>query len=185
MVTDLRLRAKRLRMSNFPLSVWAADSAGHGSISQNALILPANRHGLRRRSHVTTKIMSNLMVSPAALPHLKRYPTEVVASNNVLPKMRRQPRGLRHKQDGKARIIDHTELDFAHFKQRRRGNLQVGGTEPPVVPTCRGQRPTVRNLPTPRTARPRTSGPRSRPRRHSAPHRVRPSLRARTGPAAT
>ena len=42
-------------------------------------------------------------------------------------------------------------LGFTQFKRRRQGNLQVGGTERPGVPECRGQRPTVRNLPTPAT----------------------------------
>ena len=44
-----------------------------------------------------------------------------------------------------------TKLGFTQFKRRRQGNLQVGGTERPGVPECRGQRPTVRNLPTPAT----------------------------------
>ena len=44
-----------------------------------------------------------------------------------------------------------TWLGFTQFKRRRQGNLQVGGTERPGVPECRGQRPTVRNLPTPAT----------------------------------
>ena len=42
-------------------------------------------------------------------------------------------------------------LGFTQFKRRRQGNLQVGGTVRPGVPECRGQRPTVRNLPTPAT----------------------------------
>ena len=65
-----------------------------------------------------------------------------------------------------------SELGFAHFKRRRRGNLQVGGTEPPVVPACRGQRPTVRNPP-----RPATGGAapgRWRPRRSATVCRTRP-----------
>ena len=44
-----------------------------------------------------------------------------------------------------------SKLGFTQFKRRRQGNLQVGGTERPGVPECRGQRPTVRNLPTPAT----------------------------------
>ena len=43
------------------------------------------------------------------------------------------------------------KLGFTQFKRRRQGNLQVGGTVRPGVPECRGQRPTVRNLPTPAT----------------------------------
>ena len=46
-----------------------------------------------------------------------------------------------------------SKLGFTQFKRRRQGNLQVGGTERPGVPECRGQRPTVRNLPTWRRAR--------------------------------
>ncbi len=42
-------------------------------------------------------------------------------------------------------------LDFPHFKRRKRGNPQVGGTEPPGVPACRSCRTTVRNLLTPAT----------------------------------
>ena len=42
-----------------------------------------------------------------------------------------------------------TKLGFTQFKRRRQGNLQVGGTERPGVPECRGQRfgfgATVRN----------------------------------------
>ena len=50
------------------------------------------------------------------------------------------------------REVDTTpNLGFTQFKRRRQGNLQVGGTERPGVPECRGQRPTVRNLPTPAT----------------------------------
>ena len=48
-------------------------------------------------------------LNQSALPHLKRYPTKVVASTKMLPKKRRQPRGWRHKQDGKARIVGHAE----------------------------------------------------------------------------
>ena len=47
-----------------------------------------------------------------ALPHLKRYPTQVVASTRMLPKTRRRPRGWRHEQDGKAGIIGDTERPF-------------------------------------------------------------------------
>ncbi len=36
--------------------------------------------------------------------------------------------------------ITRSKLDFAHFKRRRRGNLQVGGTERRGVPEYRGQR---------------------------------------------
>ena len=46
---------------------------------------------------------------------------------------------------------DGAKLGFTQFKRRRQGNLQVGGTVRPGVPECRGQRPTVRNLPTPAT----------------------------------
>ena len=48
-------------------------------------------------------------------------------------------------------IDEFSYLGFTQFKRRRQGNLQVGGTERPGVPECRGQRPTVRNLPTPAT----------------------------------
>ena len=39
-----------------------------------------------------------------ALPHSKRYPTKMVASHKMLPKIRRQPREWRHQQDGEARV---------------------------------------------------------------------------------
>ena len=44
---------------------------------------------------------------------------------------------------GSARIASRaatTWLGFTQFKRRRQGNLQVGGTERPGVPECRGQR---------------------------------------------
>ena len=58
------------------------------------------------------------------------------------------------------------------FKRRRRGNPRVGGTEPPVVPACRGQRPTVRNPLTPATG---GGAPgRWRPRKSATVCRTRP-----------
>ena len=39
-----------------------------------------------------------------ALPQQNRYPTQVVASNKMLPEMRRQSRGSRQQQDGKTGI---------------------------------------------------------------------------------
>ena len=52
-----------------------------------------------------------------ALPHLKRYATQGVASTKMLPKMRRRPRGRRHKQDGKARIVDDAAGPLLEFLQ--------------------------------------------------------------------
>ena len=49
-------------------------------------------------------------------------------------------------------VIDLTDkLGFAHFKRRRRGNLQAGGTGRPGVPAYRGWLRTVKNLLTPAT----------------------------------
>ena len=39
-----------------------------------------------------------------------------------------------------------TDLDFTHFKRRKRGSPQVGGTERSGVPEYRGRRPTVKTL---------------------------------------
>ena len=43
------------------------------------------------------------------------------------------------------------KLDFPHFKRRKPGNRQVGGTERLGVPAYRGRRPTLKNPPTPAT----------------------------------
>ena len=64
------------------------------------------------------------------------------------------------------------ELDFTHFKRRKRGSPQVGGTERPGVPAYRGRRPTVKNPPTPATG---DAAPgRWRPRRSATACRTRP-----------
>ena len=60
------------------------------------------------------------------------------------------PNGSLRKPGG-GRAAEGNKLGFTQFKRRRQGNLQVGGTARPGVPECRGQRPTVRNLPTPAT----------------------------------
>ena len=44
-----------------------------------------------------------------------------------------------------------SKLDFPHFKRRKQGNRQAGGTERLGVPVRRGRPPTVRNPPTPTT----------------------------------
>ena len=55
--------------------------------------------------------------SPTRVAHLKRYPTKVVTSNKMLPKVRRQPRGWRHKQDGNAGIVGHAEKALLELLQ--------------------------------------------------------------------
>ena len=52
------------------------------------------------RNDPTGKLKATTII---ALPHSKRYPTKMVASPKMLPKIRRQPREWRHKQDGEAR----------------------------------------------------------------------------------
>ena len=50
-----------------------------------------------------------------------------------------------HKDD------DRSKLDFTHFKRRKQGNRQVGGTERPGLSVYQGRRRTVKNPPTPAT----------------------------------
>ena len=66
-----------------------------------------------------------------------------------------------------------TPLDFPHFKRRKRGNLQVGGTERLGVPAYRGLAPRpVKNSPTPATGG--VAPGRWRPRRSATACRTRP-----------
>ncbi len=68
-----------------------------------------------------------------------------------------------------------TKLDFPHFKRRKPGNRQVGGTERPGVPECRGRWPTLKNPPTPATGG--VAPGRWRPRRSAtACHTKRPCV---------
>ena len=59
---------------------------------------PALRWSLMTRLDPLSRVKHSCRCT---LPHLKRYPTQVVASHKMLPKMRRRPRGWRHKQDGR------------------------------------------------------------------------------------
>ena len=88
-----------------------------------ALALKAIEHGQGAYFVRAYDLMEDLRKCPAstiiagALPHLKRYPREVVASIKMLPKTRRQPRGWRHKQDGEARIVGNTERPLPELPQ--------------------------------------------------------------------
>ena len=66
----------------------------------------------------------------------------------------------------------YTKLDFPHFKRRKRGNRQVGGTERLGVPAYRGRQPTLKNPPTPATGG--VAPGQWRPRRSATACRTRP-----------
>ena len=65
-----------------------------------------------------------------------------------------------------------SKLDFPHFKRRKRGNRQVGGTERLGVPAYRGRQPTLKNPPTPATGG--VAPGQWRPRRSATACRTRP-----------
>ena len=64
------------------------------------------------------------------------------------------------------------KLDFAHFKRRKQGNRQVGGTERPGLSVYQGRRRTVKNPRTPATG---AGAPgRWHPRRSATAWRTKP-----------
>ena len=83
------------------------------------------------------------MCSWCALPHPKRYPTRVVASNKMLPIMRRQPRGLRHQQDGKARVNGNSARPLTSRHQPVAGHSGPPHRSPPQLLAALAHLPTA------------------------------------------
>ena len=72
-----------------------------------------------------------------------------------------------------------SKLDFAHFKRRKQGNRQVGGTERPGLSVYQGRRRTVKNPPTPATGG--GAPERWHPRRSATAWRTKPLCRLGRG----
>ena len=129
------------------------------------------------RKSASTKARERAMVEAAVLDHVDRY-LQVEELLDIASSVWEVPDGAPYHAESveggelTAARLRRTWLDFAQFKRRRRGNLRVGGIERQGVPACRGQRPTVRNPPTPATGG--VAPGRWRPRRLATACRTRP-----------
>ena len=98
--------------SNLVFSEWErifanpmATAAAIDRVVHHSVILefdvPSYRTGVaQQRSSTGGAEPAKIVVATGALPQPKRYLRQVVASDSMLPKLRRQPHGRRHQHDG-------------------------------------------------------------------------------------
>ena len=135
-LSDLDVAWMGLIADEQPAMYQVLQAAGltHGKGMQSYLCMTAVRLlGMRRVLKDSGSIY--LHCDPTASHYLKLLMDSIYGQGNFRNEItwrRTNAKGLAFR--------GYPKLGFTQFKRRRQGNLQVGGTERPGVPECRGQR---------------------------------------------